>query len=251
VTGLTFGTFLNGAVAPVQVAANRFGTGTNPDADTAYVRGLYLVLLGRDADRQLTQPDGSTISEVQYWVNLLHSGMTRAQVAQGVVGSGEHRGLEVDSYYRTFLHRSERPDERAYWVAQFAAGADEVAVVEGFLNSQEYQLAHASDSSFVGALYVDVLGRFGSSSELTAAEMALNSGVTRSALADMFVRSDEAYRLALTSFYGAYLHRAPDAGSAFWLDQLHSGQTLGAVQAGILGDPGFAEFYNAGAATVK
>ena len=40
-TGLNFGNFLNQEIAPVQVNANLFGSGTNPDANTAYIRGLY------------------------------------------------------------------------------------------------------------------------------------------------------------------------------------------------------------------
>src|SRR5262249_42680637 len=158
-------------------------------ADTAYVRGLYFTLLGRDADRQLRRPDGSVISEAQYWLNQLHGGLTRQQAAQGVAGSVEHRGLEVDSYYRTFLRRDETPPERDFWVSRFAEGDDEQTVVEGFLNSPEYQLAHDGDSSFVRDLYFSVLGRFGSASELAAAAADLGGGVSRPALARRFVRS--------------------------------------------------------------
>jgi hypothetical protein len=249
-TGLNFGAFQSNAVAPVVVAADRFG-GTNPDADTAYVRGLYFTLLGRDANLQLRRPDGTTISEVQYWLDQLHGGSTRQQVAQGIAASDEHRGLEVDSYYRTFLRRGETAAEREYWVGKFAAGDDERTVVEGFLNSPEYQGAHAGDDSYVRDLYFSVLGRFGSDAEVAEAEADLAGGMTRQALADRFVRSDEANQLAVTAFYGAYLHRAPDAGLSVWTGALKAGATTEAVQAGILGDPTFAEFYHDGAATVR
>jgi SdrD B-like domain/Right handed beta helix region/Putative Ig domain/Domain of unknown function (DUF4214) len=250
-TGLNFGNFQNQSVAPVEVNTNLFGSGSNTDANTAYIRGLYFALLGRDANRQLPQSNGTSISEVQYWLNQLNSGMTRDQVAQAIVDSQEHRGLEVDSYYETYLHRSESAAEQAFWVNVFESGADEATVVEGFLDSQEYQLEHVSDSSYVQDLYIDVLGRFGSASELTAQEAALASGVSRQALAQMFVQSDELDQLAVTSFYGAYLHRAPDPKDVFWLNMLQSGQSLGAVQAGILGDPFYQEFFNDGAATVQ
>jgi hypothetical protein len=250
VSGLRFGNFRTGSLAPVQVNADRFG-GSNTDAETAYIRGLYFAFLGRDADRQLPQPDGSSISEAQYWLNQLHSGLTRAQVAQGIVNSPEHRGMEVDSYYQTFLRRAEAPAERDYWVNQFQLGADEATVVEGFLNSPEYQAAHASDSSFVQDLYFSVLGRAGSADELATQEMNLANGMDRATMARMFVTSEEADRQAVTAFFGAYLHRAPDAGLDFWVAALQGGESLGAVQTGILGDPTFAEFFDAGAATVK
>jgi Domain of unknown function (DUF4214) len=124
-------------------------------------------------------------------------------------------------------------------------------VVEGFLNSPEYQLAHAGDSSFVRDLYFSVLGRFGSAAELTAAEADLGGGVSRPALARRFVRSDEAYQLAVAAFYGAYLHRAPDAGLAFWVGTLRGGRSPEAVQAAMLGDPTFAEFFKDGGETVQ
>src|SRR5262249_14751837 len=84
-------------------------------ADIAFINGLSRDLLGRDAET----------AGVAYWMNLLLLGSTRSAVAQGVWDSPEHRGLEVDQFYRTLLHRPADPGGRAFWVADLLAGARE------------------------------------------------------------------------------------------------------------------------------
>src|SRR5262249_34030933 len=153
----------------------------------------------------------------------------------------------------SFLHRSEGPDERAFWVNMFEAGADEATVVEGFLNSPEYQTAHASDTLFVQDLYVDIFGRQGTSDEVAKAQAQLTWGTTRTGLIALFVHSDEANRLAVQSFYAAYLHRyAPlDTLSSYHVNRLNGGASLGADQANVLGDSFYHEFFDDGTATVS
>jgi hypothetical protein len=173
-------------------------------------------------------------------------------VAEEIVQSSEHRGLEVDFYFQTLLHRTEAPSERTAWITNFANGATEADIVEDFMNSSEYQTAHASDASFAAALYTDILGRTGSSTDIMAVETELaNHTFTRAQLIHGYVHSDEAYRDAVSSFFAAFLHRdvSQDPGLATWMNKLKSGESLGQVEAEILADPG-AEFYNDGAATV-
>jgi Domain of unknown function (DUF4214) len=46
-------------------------------------------------------------------------------------------GLEVDSFYRTYLHRSADPAGRAGWVQAMLDGMSENEVILHFLNSAE------------------------------------------------------------------------------------------------------------------
>src|SRR5207253_3707686 len=123
---------------------------------------------------------------------------------------------------------------------------------EGFLNSPEYQAAHASDALFVQDLYVDLLGRQGTSAELANVQAQFGLGATRAGLIDLFVHSGEENQLAVLGFYAAYLHRSSlaDALSGNTVTRLNNGESLGSVQASIFGDSVFHEFFDDGAATV-
>ena len=68
-----------------------------------------------------------------------------------------------------------------YWVDAFLNGAGEVDVIQGFLTSPEYQAAHATDTSFVNALYSQVLGRPAEPAGQEAWVQALQSGLSRQA----------------------------------------------------------------------
>jgi hypothetical protein len=240
VGGINFGNVIDSPLAPV-VNASIFGP-SNPDANTAYVQGLYRTLLGRSGSG----------AEVQLWLAQLNRGASRERVALDFIQSPEHRGLEVDSYYLSFLHRTEAPSERQGWIDAFLAGATEQAVVADFLDSPEYQAAHDSDALFAQDLYVDLLGRQASSTELANTQLALTVEA-RATLISAFINSAETNQLGVQGFYSAYLHRSAlaDPSSATWANRLSSGESLGAVQAAILGDSASREFFTDGAATVS
>jgi|GEM_PF-1049815 len=239
--GLNFGDILFQPAAPVQATPDLYGPGANPDANTAYVRGLYHSILGRDAD-----PDG-----LAHWTSLLAAGVSRQVVTQSIYTSAEHRGQQVDVYYQTYLHRAADAGGRQIWVNAFLAGQDETAVVTGILSSAEFQSAHPGDDAFVRELYLDILGRSAADTELSGWEQALAAGTSRAQVIDLFVHSDEAVRLAFGGFYSTDLHRAVDSGAEPEIDQLRNGSlTFGQATVIILSDPVANEFFNNAAATV-
>jgi Domain of unknown function (DUF4214) len=184
-------------------------------AQATFVNGLYHTLLNRQADS----------AGLTNWVIALHNGVSRQQVVLAIWDSAEHRGIEVDQFYATFLHRPESSAERTAWVNLFVAGETELQVAEQFILSPEYQANHAGNSSFVFGLYGDVLGRVPSGAEITFWTQALAAGATRAALAVDFLTSSEAYVDLLNDAYSNILHRAPDAsGEQAWLAQLATGQ---------------------------
>ncbi len=78
-----------------------------------------------------------------------------------------------------------------------------------------------STSKFIGSLYLNVLGRKGSASEIAG---WVNSGLGDTALASIFLNSPERRSSQITAGYQAFLGRTPDtAGKSFWLSQLVGG----------------------------
>lgn len=215
-TGTNFANVLISQVSPVEAAADRFPV--SADIETAYVHGLYVNVLHRE-------PEPGALTG---WVGLLKSNSNTLAVRQEVVNqfwqSPEHRGLQVDHFYATYLHRAAEAEGRAFHVQQFLSHASEAVVVNGFLQSAEYQKAHGTDSAFVAELYADVLSRSAQAGELAAGVQQLQS-VNRSDFARSLIESDESYLRIVDSYYVAYLHRpAEDGGRNFWLNLLRGGQ---------------------------
>src|SRR5207302_8186348 len=132
--------------------------------------------------------------------------------------SAEHRGLEVDRLYQTFLHRGADPASRANWVNALLAGASEMDVARGLLASAEFQTAHADNDAYLANLYVDVLGRAPSAAEIAGWSTTLKNGASRDAVAVAILTSSESYRLIMDGAYTKLLHRAPDsAGEQAWV----------------------------------
>jgi hypothetical protein len=206
--------FGNRPISPLVLtfsAEDLYGPRPSPDQTTAFVKGLYHALLGRDADS----------AGLAFWTSRLTTGETRAQVIQEIWISDEHRGDEVDYDYQTFLHRAADTAGRAYWVSQLKAGMDETAVAVGFLTSTEYALAHPDNSAFVTGLYQDVLFR---APDTTGAQFwsgRFAFGASRGEVALGFLQSQEAFRRAVDSLYAAFLHRPGDSlGESYWNNQL-------------------------------
>jgi hypothetical protein len=183
-------------------------------ADSALVGRLYQTLLNRPVDS----------AGLVHWTELLLAGVSRLQIATAFWQSPEHRGVEVDQYYATYLGRGSDAAGRSAWVDVFLAGASEAEVIRGFLISAEYQAAHGTDTAFVNALYTQVLGRPADASGLATAVQALQGGLSRQALAQAFLSSEEAARKVVDEYYTLLLNRPPDsAGEQRWTDLLLRG----------------------------
>jgi protocatechuate 3,4-dioxygenase beta subunit len=170
-------------------------------AEAFFVDGVYRNLLSRGVDSP----------SLLAWVTGLNSGITRLQFVQAVWDSAEHRGLEVDRLYATFLHRPADPAGRAACVNALLAGMSEADIARLMLDSAEYQSAHADNTSFIAGLANDVLGRVATATELSAWSAALAGGLTRDAVANIFLGSPETDLSILSSYYTTFLRRPIDA----------------------------------------
>src|SRR5262249_48243334 len=89
----------------------------------------------------------------------------------------------------------------------------------------EYQSAHPDNVRYVAGLYASVLGRAGSIAEINSWAAALQGGLSRDALAKLFLNSPEADKRILESDYQMFLRRAADpAGEQALLSLMQSGQ---------------------------
>jgi hypothetical protein len=121
----------------------------NAPSEVQYVLALYRTVLDR-------VPDGA---EANVWIAALDHGASRLDVSRGFWESPEHRGLQVDDYFSSFLGRPASPAELTTYVDAFLAGADETAIRQRILTSPSYLAAHPTPVLYAQSLIVDVLGR--------------------------------------------------------------------------------------------
>lgn len=178
------------------------------DVATPFITFVYHEILGREPDH----------AGLFSWTGFLKAGGTRGQLVRGFWESAEHRGLQVDQFYATYLHRPADPFGRAFWVGQLRQGVSEADVARHFLLSAEYQAAHLTQAGFVGGLYADVLGRTGDMGGMTFWVSQFSADVSRAMVAQAFLTSKEAYRTAVDRYYEHLLKRRPDPREeAGWL----------------------------------
>jgi autotransporter-associated beta strand protein len=197
-----------------------------------FISSLYKEILNRLPD----------VPGLSFWLQQLHAGVPRDQIARGFWESAEHRGLEVDQYYATLLHRPADAAGRAAWVNALLAGTSEGDVVIAFLTSPEYTARHADNAAFVNGLFSDLLRRAGDPAGLAFWQDQLRTGArSRAGVALGFLSSTEAYLQAIDDYYASFLGRAPDPlGRSSFLAILQSSfATPASVAAVFLGSDEF------------
>jgi hypothetical protein len=210
----------------------------NLGPNESYVFQLYLDELGRRVD-----PSG-----LRSWSSVLASGGTRLQVVQGIQASQEYRVKAVNDLYFAYLGRAVDPSglQAAFnvFVGQpLFAGAPPAArqLRINLLGSAEYfARAGGNNAAFVTALYRDVLGR-GTDPGAAGFINALNSGVSRAAVARAVLESPEGLQAIVNGYYRAFLHRDADpSGLALFTELLRRNGPEDAIVAALLSSPEYA-----------
>ena len=198
---------------------------TNDTSTAAWISQIYQDLLHRPADS----------AGIDAWTALLQTGVSRYGVVTAIANSPERLGQQVDSFYATYLNRSEGASERTYWLNALQSGLSETQAAVAFLTSSEYQTAHAGTDDFVADLYRAVLGRQADAQGQAGWIQAVNSGVSRAAIAKSFLNSDEFFQTQVEQDYNLFLGRKPDAaGLAWWLNVLEGGSSPADIASAIL-----------------
>lgn len=185
----------------------------SPDNPT-FVEQLYETTLHRTGDT----------AGLQSWTNALNQGMSRADVAIDFALSAENiEGMQtalnagvfvpdqdaanVARLYFGVLGRAPDSSGLTGWVGLVDGGFSFKNLAQAFLNSPEYQNAHAglSDAPFIDNLYVNALGRHAESSGLQGWINALSNGASRADVALAISESPEAQQHHLTQIEQGWL----------------------------------------------
>lgn len=175
-------------------------------------------------------------SGLEYWTNRLGANaITRGDVAQSILVSGEHARATVNDLYTSILGRAADPAGLSYWAGAIQAGTSELDVEAGFLGSGEYfQKEGGTNASFIAAAYQDILGRTAGPSE-TAFWLDRLNVISREQVARNIIYSPENLRQEVSDWYETYLHRTPDGGGlAYWTGLLSAGTNPNTIQTGFI-----------------
>lgn len=146
------------------------------------------------------------------WVGDLDDGVSRAEVVRGFSDSpefganmataakafaqGHAQQTWSDDVFRLYQATLDRaPDLAGFsnWTGRLAEGTPYLEVVEGFVNSREFQNAYGSLSNgdFVAQLYRNVLDREGDATGLANWTARLDAGMSRAQVVQGFAQSGE------------------------------------------------------------
>lgn len=111
--------------------------------------------------------------------------------------------------------------------------------------------APTQDQLFVAQLYLDLLKRAPTCTELQSLIQALSGGATTAQVAATLVNASDYLKAEVTSFYSSLLGRSPTATElANALTAMQSGATEAQIQATIIGSPEYALLYSTSDALV-
>jgi hypothetical protein len=197
-------------------ASQEYAQACGGDANLYYVQHLFVDLLKRPLDT----------SGFVLFVGGLDSGqLTRTQLVQAIIASGEYRSGVVQDLYRTYLHRAADPASLAGLTTFLASGGTDEQIAGMLVASAEFAAASGgTNAGFIDALYRDALGRPADSGALAAWTTALQNGVTRAQLAALVFASPEYLRDVVQQLYQARLRRPPDGSElTSWVASLSHG----------------------------
>ncbi len=161
------------------------------EADEAFVRRAYQVVLGRNGDE----------GGIAYWVDRIGGGMERTALIDRFTSSLEGRGRTVNRLYGTALDRSASAADRSYWAGRLAAGLTPEDLLATLLASDEgVDNAGGTAEGFAEKLYDAYLVRTPGQGELdywTARAWATTTQLDVMKLAKQFGRMPEVTTVAL------------------------------------------------------
>ncbi len=179
-----------------------------------YLDSYYQNMLGHEPDSQ----------GLAYWSAQINNGVSAATVATGIWNSPEHRTYEVNWMFDKLLDRDAGTPTIDYFNAQLQAGATEQQVMTTIVLSSEFTNGDTSSTTFVNNLYEKVLGR---APDAGAANWvaALDTGTSRSSVAQAFILSNEALTDAVDTYYENFLQREPSSDeAAAWVTSMQNSQ---------------------------
>lgn len=221
-------------LSPVGVpsdAARTFAPHPHPNANTAFVTGLYQSTL-------LRAPEPAGLAA---WLAVLNNGtMNRAQVAIGFVNSFENRANQVTFFYKYFLNRTPDDVGRNAWVNLLQTGTPEVTVITGFILSPEFT-GQNNNASFVNLMYYALLSRDAEPAGFNGWKNALDTNaLSRAQVVTGFLGAPENnLRIVNANFLSYLKRRATPAEINGFTSFIVAGNTIGSMTAALLASDEF------------
>ena len=156
-TNVVLASHVTSTLMPITYGPAPFGS-NNPFLITAEITGLYNILLGH-------APDAAGLSG---WVNAVVQGLPFSTVVNDFLHGTPYYQRVVASDYQAFDDRAPTTSESDAWVALLQQGYTTEQVAYLMLTSDGFNSLHATDASFIQALYNDLLGRQATDSEVAA-----------------------------------------------------------------------------------
>jgi hypothetical protein len=168
-----------------------------------------------------------------------------AAIANYFTHSYEHFADLIGFDYRHYLGRVPSTTELNSWVGGMQAGVSDEQVLSSFIGSPEYyQHTGGTDTTWVKAIYENLLNRTPSTQEVNGWLQTLASGSTRPQVALAFATSWEAESIVVQADYQTYLGRKASAAEVDgWVTTFQQGVANEMVVAGFVGSAEY--FYNA------
>ena len=189
------------------------------------IQALYLAELGRSG----------AATELDRWVTVLGA-RGQVQVVSGIAKSAEALAFVATGWFQTYLHRSPGADEVKAYATALATQTQEQVLSqilgspEFFQDVQNRGFRGTPSQDFVKALYLDLLDRTPSDTEL-ADQVAELQKIGQQKLAMSFLQSPE-YRIDTVKVYftSLFARAGSDAEIMGWVD---SGLDLRTIRNGI------------------
>jgi hypothetical protein len=136
--------------------------GVNPNGVPlpAWVQGMYMDLLGRQADT----------SGLAFWSSQLALGVPASSIAVGFAASSERERTRIGANYTTYLDRPADDAGVNFWLGQFLVGKTNEDLAAGFIGSPEFYFdhGHGTPATWINALYEEILHRAAATSEVNS-----------------------------------------------------------------------------------
>jgi cyclophilin family peptidyl-prolyl cis-trans isomerase len=203
-TTITLASTANTA-SPITTMATSTATVQSLGPNQLWVNRAFLHILGRT----------STDSERQAWSNLIAGGVTLPDAALSIERSPEGFDHTVETLYQKYLGRDVDPDGLAssiHFLQSFHTIEQLSAIL---LASEEYFSAtgkgNGSNSTWLGSVFKDALGRNIDPGTLTQLSQALTEGTSRLRMALFVLYTQEGQAVRFENMYQAELDRLPSS----------------------------------------
>ncbi|QVL30723.1 DUF4214 domain-containing protein [Telmatocola sphagniphila] len=161
---------------------------------------------------------------------------SRNLVELGLVQSAEYYSNFITAAYQKYLGRSPDKSGLANWISQMQHGLTDEQLEANFIGSPEYIANHGgAGAGWIKGMYVDLLGRSPSASEVQGWVNQLNAGVSTTQIAYGFAASQERESQRIVADYQTYLGRSPSQAEInMWINDFLHGTTNEQVIAGFV-----------------